>query len=60
MDDVLPTGDLSIFADLGIDEMELGAVLSDTELYADEMLAFIAQRLGFAEPYERALDGAMG
>ncbi|MGI8682545.1 MAG: tRNA adenosine deaminase-associated protein [Mycobacteriales bacterium] len=59
MDDVLPGGDLSIFTDLGLEEMELGAILADTDSYADEMLLAIAGRLGFATAYERALEGAM-
>ena len=58
MDDVWPVGDLSIFADLGMDEMELGAVLSDLDAYADEMLLTIARRLGFADRYERVVDAA--
>ena len=33
LDQVLPAGDLSIFADLGLDEMELGAVSADLDLY---------------------------
>lgn len=59
VEEVWPAGDLSIFDDLGMDEMELGAVLSDIDAYADEMLLTIASRLGFAEPLERALDTAM-
>jgi putative tRNA adenosine deaminase-associated protein len=59
MEDVWPAGDLSIFADLGMDEMELGAVLADLDAYADEMLIAIAGRLGFGEPLERALDAAV-
>jgi putative tRNA adenosine deaminase-associated protein len=55
MDDVLPAGDLGIFADLGLDEMEMGMVLSDTELYADEVLDALARRLGFGESYERVV-----
>ena len=58
VEEVWPAGDLSIFDDLGMDEMELGAVLSDVDAYADEMLLTIASRLGFAEPLERALDTA--
>lgn len=59
LEDVWPAGDLGIFADLGLDEMELGAVLSDLDAYADEMLAVIAARLGFGEVFERALDAAV-
>ncbi|HVE98032.1 MAG TPA: tRNA adenosine deaminase-associated protein [Mycobacteriales bacterium] len=54
--DVWPAGDLSIFADLGLDEMELGMMLSDLDAYADETLLLIARRLGFAEPYERVVE----
>jgi putative tRNA adenosine deaminase-associated protein len=58
LDDVWPAGDMSIFADLGLDEMELGAVLADIDAYADEMLLAIAGRLGFAEVYDRAVEAA--
>lgn len=58
VEEVWPAGDLGIFGDLGIDEMELGAILSDVDAYAEEMLLRIAERLGFAEAFERAVDGA--
>jgi putative tRNA adenosine deaminase-associated protein len=57
---VLPAGDLSIFADLGMDEMELLALSGDRELLPDEVLSSIAARLGFSQPYERAVDAAIG
>ncbi|MGH3318703.1 MAG: tRNA adenosine deaminase-associated protein [Streptosporangiaceae bacterium] len=60
LDQVLPVGDMSIFADLGVDEMELGALSGDLDLYPDEVLTSIAGRLGFAGPFQRALDSAMG
>ncbi|MFA1540174.1 tRNA adenosine deaminase-associated protein [Actinomadura monticuli] len=56
LDQVLPVGDMSIFADLGLDEMELGAISGDLELYPDEMLLSISGRIGFAAAFERALD----
>lgn len=56
LDQVLPVGDMSIFADLGLDEMELGAISGDLDLYPDEMLLSISGRLGFASAFERALD----
>lgn len=56
LDQVLPVGDMSIFADLGLDEMELGAVSGNLDLYPDEMLLRVAERLGFRGPFERALD----
>lgn len=56
LDEVWPAGDLSIFTDLGMDEMELGALLSDLDAYADETLQAIARRLGFADAYERVVE----
>jgi putative tRNA adenosine deaminase-associated protein len=58
IDDVWPAGDVGIFADLGLDEMEFGAMLSDLDAYADEMLTSVADRLGFADVYDRALETA--
>jgi putative tRNA adenosine deaminase-associated protein len=60
LDQVLPAGDLSIFADLGLDEMELGAVSADLDLYPEDAVAHIAERLRFGEAVERALDIALG
>lgn len=56
LDQVLPAGDMSIFTDLGLDEMEIGAISGDLDLYPDEMLASIAARLGFQAAFERAID----
>jgi len=60
LDQVLPAGDLSIFADLGLEEMELGAVAADLDLYPEDAVAGIAERLRFGEAVERALDNALG
>jgi putative tRNA adenosine deaminase-associated protein len=60
LDEVWPAGDLGVFDDLGLDEMEMGTVLSDTDAYADEMLSSLARRLGFSEPFERVVDGLVG
>jgi putative tRNA adenosine deaminase-associated protein len=56
LDNVWPAGDVGIFSDLGLDEMEFGALLADLDAYADEMLTSVADRLGFAEVYDRALE----
>ncbi len=56
LDEVWPAGDLGVFDDYGLDEMEMGAILSDVDAYADEMLSALARRLGFSEPYERVVD----
>jgi putative tRNA adenosine deaminase-associated protein len=51
---------MSIFADLGVDEMDLGALSGDLDLFPDEALASIAKRLGFGHALDRALDAALG
>ncbi len=58
-EEVWPAGDIAIFADLGLDEMELGALVGDLDAYADEMLLTVADRLGFADVYDRALEAAI-
>lgn len=58
-EDIWPAGDISIFADLGLDEMELGALVGDLDAYADEMLLSVADRLGFADVYDRALEAEL-
>jgi putative tRNA adenosine deaminase-associated protein len=60
LDQVLPAGEMSIFADLGVDEMDLGALSGDLDLFPDEALASIARRLGFGQALDRALDAALG
>lgn len=60
LEDVWPVGDLGVFDDLGLDEMEMGAILSDVDAYADEMLSALARRLGFSEPFERVVDALTG
>ncbi len=56
LNDVWPAGDMSIFVDLGLDEMEVGMMLSDLDAYADETLLLLARRLGFADQYERVVE----
>lgn len=60
LDDVVPVGDLGLFDDLGLDEVEMGAILSDLDAYADEMLSALARRLGFSESFERVVDALVG
>ena len=59
-EDVWPAGDLGIFRDLGLDERELGAILGEVDLWADEMLAAVADRIGIGEPFARVLAGLQG
>jgi putative tRNA adenosine deaminase-associated protein len=60
LDQVLPAGDLSIFADLGLEEWELCAIAGDLDLFPDEAVSSIAARLKFREAMDRALEGALG
>lgn len=55
LDQVLPAGDMSIFTDLGLDEMELGMISGDLDAYPEEMLSSIAAKLGFKSAFERAI-----
>jgi putative tRNA adenosine deaminase-associated protein len=60
LDQVLPAGDMSILADLGVDEMELCALSGDLDLYPDEVLASLARRVGFGAAFDRALASVTG
>ncbi|MET9287938.1 tRNA adenosine deaminase-associated protein [Nocardia beijingensis] len=58
LDDVEPweEGDLGVLADLGLPESVLSVILAETDLYPDEQLGMIAQRLGFASEFAAVLD----
>lgn len=47
-----PAGELGILADLGIDSMDMAALLDDLELYPDEQLSDIATKLGFGPRFD--------
>jgi putative tRNA adenosine deaminase-associated protein len=55
-DESQPGGDIDLLSDLGIGEMELLAILDDTELYPDEQLEAIANRLGFGEQFNQVIE----
>ena len=55
-DEPLPTGDLDILIDLGMNHMEISALCDDAELFPDEQLDAIATRLGFGEQFRELLD----
>ena len=50
-----PAGDLTIVADLGMAAMEMGALCDDFDLYPDEMLDKIAERLGCGPAFRKAV-----
>jgi putative tRNA adenosine deaminase-associated protein len=55
-DESQPGGDIDLLSDLGVGEMELLAILDDTELYPDEQLEAIANRLGFGEQFNKVIE----
>lgn len=60
LSELWPAGDLGVFDDLGLDAAEMGAILSDDDAYADELLSVLVGRLGFADRFERVVDALMG
>ena len=55
-DESQPGGDLDLLNDLGVSEMELLSILDDTELYPDEQLEAIANRLGFGDQFNQVIE----
>lgn len=51
-----PAGDLNIFADLGLDAMELQIICDDDEIYPDEQLEVIARRIGFGDEFNELVE----
>lgn len=48
----VPAGDLGIVADMGFSARDMGALLDDYDLYPDEILSAVAERLGFGTKYD--------
>jgi putative tRNA adenosine deaminase-associated protein len=48
-------GDMAILEDLGLPPGVLEIIVSETDLYADEQLQSVAERMGFGEELERHL-----
>ena len=55
-DEPLPAGDLDIFADLGLNSMELSTLCDDADLFPDEQIEAIANRLGFSDQLTELLE----
>jgi putative tRNA adenosine deaminase-associated protein len=55
-DESQPGGDVDLLSDLGVGQMELLAIFDDTELYPDEQLEAIANRLGFGEQFNQVIE----
>ena len=48
-------GDLELLGDLGLNAMDLAALLDDEDLYPDEILSDVARQLGFGELFDDAV-----
>ena len=55
-DEAGPIGHMEILADLGVGSMELFALCDDAELFPDEQLEAIANRLGFGDQFAELLE----
>ena len=55
-DEPLPAGDLDIFADLGLHSMELSTICDDADLFPDEQIEAIVNRLGFSDQLTELLE----
>ena len=55
-DEPLPAGDLDIFSDLGLQRMELSTICDDADLFPDEQIEAIANRLGFGDDLAELLE----
>lgn len=51
-----PVGDGRLLADLGMDTNEFDMLVSDLDMYPDEILSVVAARLGFGDQFDDALD----
>jgi putative tRNA adenosine deaminase-associated protein len=54
-DDSNPIGHVEILSDLGMSGMEISALCDDSELFPDEQLEAIANRLGFGDQFAELL-----
>lgn len=59
-DPAQPGGDLGIVDDLGMAAIDVGVLCDDPELYPDEMLLRIAERLGFGLAFRRVIEDSVG
>lgn len=57
---VQPAGDLAIFTDFGIESVTVAAVCDEIDWNPEDMLAELAEQMGFAPEYEAAVDAAYG
>jgi putative tRNA adenosine deaminase-associated protein len=58
-EEVWPEGSLDVLADLGLPAPELQVIIDEVDLYPDEQLSMIAQRIGFAAEFTKVLDSLL-
>jgi len=57
-DEPEPLGDLDLLADMGLSELDLGAIVDDIDLSSDQMVAAIADKLKLGAQFRGAMDAA--
>lgn len=53
-----PVGDLGIFADLGLSDFDLGAIVDDLDLASDQALIEIAKKINIGPQFRRVAEAA--
>lgn len=59
-EDAEPIGDLAIFADLGLSELDLAAILDDDDLGSDEALMMIADKINIGPQFRKVAESILG
>ena len=55
-----PMGDLSILADLGLNDFDMGAIIDDLDLSSDQMLIAVADKIKLNPQFRKAAEAAFG
>ena len=58
-DDAEPVGDLSMFADLGLSDFDLGAIIDNLDLGSDQALMEIADKINIGPQFRRVAEAAL-
>ena len=58
-DDAEPVGDLSMFADLGLSDFDLGAIIDNLDLGSDQALMEIADKINIGPQFRKVAEAAL-
>ena len=58
-EDADPMGDLEIFADLGLSDFDLGAIIDNLDLGSDQMLIEIAEKIKIGPQFRRVAESSL-